>query len=326
MIKNINKKILFEKLVLILFIIGFVNVYVAIFGNENILIGVTVITGSLMFLKMDLGYNIKETVLLVIGLVTYIGFIASLNNINILLGFIINVISIFFIMYLTTENVETKAFLPFILMFVFVEGNSVNTSKLFIRLIASLVGGIIIALVLYLTRKNKEIKNKTIFDLFKDGFEIKDDRLRFSIKMAIGIGLAVLIGKIIGTEKGMWISIAVMSLTQPHYEETKNRMKKRLISTIIGFGIFILLFKIIVPYKYFSLLTIVLGYIYTFIEEYGIKMIFVTINALVASMSVFTTPTAMTLRLGFLLIGILLIYLISKIEIRIMNYNLKECL
>lgn len=323
MVKKINKKLLLDKFILISVILVFVNMYSKIFGSENILIGVTVITAVLMFKEMDLGYNLKQTILLVVGLFTYIGFIASLNSINMFLGFVINLVSIFFTIYFSTENIYTRAYLPFILMYVFMEGNSISQSTLLTRVIASFVGGAIIGLTLYLTRKKKAVSDKNVLDIFKENIDINNERIRFSVKMALGVSLAILIGRIIGSEKGMWISIAVMSLTQPQFEETKERMKKRILSTIIGFAIFIVLFKII-PSEYIALASMALGYIYTFIEEYGIKMIFVTINALVASMHLFTTPVAMQLRLGFLLIGAVLIYIISKIEIRILNNSLGE--
>ena len=84
MVKNINKKLLLDKFILISVILVFVNMYSKIFGSENILIGVTVITAVLMFKEMDLGYNLKQSILLVVGLFTYIGFVASLNSINLL--------------------------------------------------------------------------------------------------------------------------------------------------------------------------------------------------------------------------------------------------
>ena len=324
MVKNINKKLLLDKFILISVILVFVNMYSKIFGSENILIGVTVITAVLMFKEMDLGYNLKQSILLVVGLFTYIGFIASLNSINMFLGFVINLVSIFFTIYFSTENIYTRAYLPFILMYVFMEGNSISSSTLLNRVIASFVGGSIIGLTLYVTRKKKAVSDKNVLDIFKENIDVSNERIRFSVKMALGVSLAILIGRIIGAEKGMWISIAVMSLTQPQFEETKERMKKRILSTIIGFAIFIVLFKIIIPSQYIALASMALGYIYTFVEEYGIKMIFVTINALVASMHLFTTPVAMQLRLGFLLIGAVLIYIISKIEIRILNNSLGE--
>lgn len=278
MVKKINKKLLLDKFILISVILVFVNMYSKIFGSENILIGVTVITAVLMFKEMDLGYNLKQTILLVVGLFTYIGFIASLNSINMFLGFVINLVSIFFTIYFSTENIYTRAYLPFILMYVFMEGNSISESTLLTRVVASFIGGAIIGLTLYVTRKKKAVSDKNVLDIFKENIDVSNERIRFSVKMALGVSLAILIGRIIGAEKGMWISIAVMSLTQPQFEETKERMKKRILSTIIGFAIFIVLFKIIIPSEYIALASMALGYIYTFVEEYGIKMIFVTIK------------------------------------------------
>lgn len=319
--KNITKQIFLKKLFLLTFIVVFVNIYSMFFGVENTLVGVTVITGALMFMDIDMGYDVKQSTLLIIILFTYISFIASLRNMNIFLGFIIHGLSVFGIIYISTENIKTKAYLPFILLYVFIEGNPVTQQQLSTRIWAGFIGGCIMASVLYIIHNKKNNQAKEVLSILKEKIDFSSERFRFSLKMAIGISLAILIGRIIGTEKGMWISIVVMSLTQTHYEQTKERIKKRFISTLLGAIIFIVLFKIILPKEYFVVATLILGYIYTFIEEYGLKMIFATVNALVASMTMLDTSKAIFLRVGFLILGIGVIYVISIIEIRILKKN-----
>lgn len=313
--KNITWKTLLEKLVLITIIILFVNMYSGIFGNENTLIGVTVITVALMFCKIDMGYKLKESIAISIILFTYITFIASLNNLNIYLSLGLNLLSIFVVMYLSCEVIDTKAYLGFILQYVFMDGSSIATSALLNRVLAGFIGGLILAIVLWITRKSKEPNEKSVIDIFRNKTDFTSERFRFSIKMALGISMAIFIGRIIGTQKGMWISIAVMSITQPNFTESKQRFKDRFISTLIGAIMFVLLFKVLVKEPQHQVyIMLILGYIYTFIYKYRIKMIFVANNALVAAMVIFGTLQSITLRVAFLILGIGLVYLISKFE------------
>lgn len=323
---NITKRLMINKLILLIIIIAFVNMFSFLFGTENTLTGVTVITGALMFKDIDLGYNVKESVFITIGLFTFIGIVTYLTSqVGILIGILINLISVFMVIYITSENLQTKVFLPFILLYVFLDGTPIDETQAIMRVVASFIGGVIMALTLYISHYKKQISKKSIKeDLCKENIDFSSERFRFSVKMAIGISIAILIGRVLNTQKAMWITIAVMSLTQPQHEDSKQRMKERLISTILGAIAFVILFKVLVPQKYFTFVTLSLGYIYTFIYEYKIKMFFVAINALVASMFIFNTPTSIVLRIGFLAIGICVVYIISKGEEVISKIKEKE--
>lgn len=316
--KDFNFKALWKNLLLIVEIILFIKIFSAIFGDINSLIGVTVITAILMFKDMNLEYEIKQSAFLIVILYTYMGLVTSLYNINIILTFLINIVSIFFVIYLTSENLPYKAYISFILLYVFMEGNPTSGSKEFgIRLASVFIGGILVALTLYLSQRKLKI-NKKVKDAFNN-LDINGERFRFSIKMAVGLALAMLVGRLIGTEKGMWISVTVMSLTQPIHKDVKERIRKRFIGTIIGAIAFVIIFEIIVPEKYYILITLVLSYIYTFIDEYFTKIIFITINALTAAMVLFDSRISIALRVGFLCIGIVITYIISKLDTIIIN-------
>lgn len=311
--KKITIKLLLEKLVLIAGIIIFVNGYGSIFGKQNLLVGVVVVTATLMFMQINIGYDVNQSVFLIIGLFSYIGVATSLSHINPMLGLFINLISVFGVLYIVTEDIRSKAYLPFMLLYVFMEGNPIASGDEIKRILSILIGGVLVGTVLYLFHRKKNYNTKSIVDMLKE-IDVRSERFKFSLKMAIGIGLAVFIGKLIGAQKGMWISIAVMSLTQPKHEQTQERIKKRLIATIIGSITFIILFKILIPSQYTIIATLVLGYIYTFVKEYGLQMVFVTINALTTAVLLFNVQLSITMRINFLIIGICIAYLISKME------------
>ena len=311
--KNITIKLLLEKLVLLAGIIIFVNGYGSIFGKQNLLVGVVVVTAALMFMQINIGYDVSQSVFLTIGLFTYIGFAKYLSHLNPILGLFINLVSVFGVLYIVTEDIRNKAYIPFMLLYVFMEGNPIASGGEIKRILSILVGGALVGTVLYIFHRKKNYNTKSIVDMLKE-VNVRNERFKFSCKMAIGIGLAAFIGNLIGAQKGMWISIAVMSLTQPEHEQTQERIKKRLVGTIIGSIIFVVLFKVLIPPQYTIIATLVLGYIYTFVNEYRLQMIFTTINALTAAVLLFNVQSSITMRINFLIIGICIAYLISKIE------------
>lgn len=52
--KGEKRKLVISKTITFLFIVGFIILFKKIFGDENTLIGVTTITGALMFLERNL--------------------------------------------------------------------------------------------------------------------------------------------------------------------------------------------------------------------------------------------------------------------------------
>lgn len=318
--KDFDFKALWKNLLLTIEIILFIKIFSGIFGPINTLIGVAVISGILMFKDMNLEYDIKQSAFLIVVLYTYMALVTSLHNINIILMFLINVVSIFFVIYLTSENLPYKAYITFILLYIFMEANPTSGSKEFyMRLASAIIGGILVSLTLFFSQRKLKI-DKKIKDAFNN-LDIKSERFRFSIKMAFGIALAILIGTLIGTQKGMWISISVMSLTQPSHKDVKERIRKRFIGTIIGAIGFVIVFEIIVPEQYYVLLSLGLSYLFTFINEYFTKIIFITISALTSAMVLFDSGISISLRIGFLCIGIVITYILSKLDTIIMNRN-----
>lgn len=311
-IKNLNYKLLFGNLILIIGIIIFVSLFSKIFGMENNFLGVGVITAILMCGIIDIDLSIKDSIIAIIVSLIIMCFSAYLGRLNLLLGIFINFITVFFIMHVFTKIIDIKTFLPFILCYVFLEGNPVPLEKLPIRIVAAFVGGILIALAYYLTHKNQEsVENNS---LYKHLISIKKHSLQFnfSIRMALGISIAMALGNYFGFEKSMWISITVMSLTQPHLSQTKERIKYRVFGTILGTLIFVLLFNFIIPKNLSTYGLLILSYIYTFVKEYKVKMLFITMNALGSVMIFYDVFVSVSMRISFILIGTVIAFIINK--------------
>lgn len=311
--KNLKPKILIGNLILIIGIVIFVTLYGAAFGSDNSLIGVCAITAMLMFVNVHLSLKLHEAIITTILSFVFMGVSTQIASINPFLGLIINFVSIFIVSYLVTNKMETKAYLPFMLCYVFIEGTPISWSEFPLRILALFTGGALIALVYYFShRKKDDSDHMNIIEMVKT---INKDTLQFnfSLRMALAVSLSMLLGSVLGFQKSMWISITAMSITQPHFDDTKVRVKERFFGTLIGAAIFVVIFVYLVPEQFSTIVLLILSYIYTFIKEYKIKMIFITMNALGAAMILFQPGVSVPMRIAFIVVGIGIALVVNKV-------------
>ncbi len=310
----LSKKKLIGNFILICGIMIFISIFSMFFGSANTLVGVTIITAVLMFNAMDVSIKFKSAIASIILVFTLMGVTSYVGMLNAFLGVPLNFISVFIIVYTFSNRVETKAYLPFMLCYVFMQGSPIQGMKEFSLRIASLfIGSIIVSLVYYFTHKKaKDDDKRSIKEMFSTGFDIKSIQANFALRMAIGITVAIFIGTIFNFERGMWISVAVLSLTQPYYQDTKEKIKQRIFGNVIGAIAFVVIFCIIVPRSLDSMVIFIMGYIYTFINEYKYKMIFTTLNALSAAMILFNFTVSVPMRIVFMLVGIVIAIVVNR--------------
>ena len=313
--KKVNIKTIFKNLFMIACIIISVSLCSAIFGSNNSLTWVGTIVGIMLYWDLNIGINKRQAPIIIFSLFIFTGIANRVAEINPILGMIINLISIFSITYLLSSKPEYKAYIPLILIYIFDQSNVAVGKDFYTRMISLALGGLITGIVYYFRHRDLKEEFKSIKEQIK-GVDITSPRFIISLRMSIGVSIAILIGTLLGIQRTMWISISVMSLTQLEFETTKERFKHRIIYTIIGAVAFVLLFQVLIPEKYDTLASIVLSYIYTFIESYKHKMIFITVSALSASMVIFDTTTAIATRIILIILGCMLAILINKIDLQ----------
>ncbi|GAA0725082.1 hypothetical protein GCM10008905_19840 [Clostridium malenominatum] len=311
-IKNLSFKLLFGNLILLIGIIISVSQFSKFFGVENSLLGVGVITAILMCGVIEIDLPIKDSIMAIIVSLMLMGISAYLSRLNPLIGVVINCITVFLITYIFANKENTKTFLPFILCYVFLEGNPVTIEKLALRVVGTLVGGILIALAYYAT--HKRVYGFKYNSLYEQLTSIDKHSLQFNFafRMAVGVAAAMLLGNYFSLEKSMWISITVMSLTQPYLHQTKERIKYRVFGTILGTLIFVVIFNFIVPKNLSTYVLLFLSYIYTFIKEYKVQILFITINSLGASMILYNMHVSASMRIGLILVGTVIAFIVNK--------------
>lgn len=313
--QKITVKSIFLNLFKLICITLFVGIFSQIFGSNNSLTWVSILIGVMMYWYMDIGIDKRQAPFIIVLIFILTGVSNRIAIINPILGFIINFIAIFLITYIPSDKPEYKAYMPFVLCYIFNQSNPAIEQDFVTRMVSLFIGGIMVATIYYLRhRKSKEHHNTIQHTLKK--INITSNRFIIAIKMAIGVSIAMLIGTLFGLKRTMWISMSVMSLTQIDFEHTQKRFITRIISTVIGSFAFALIFQVLIPTKYDVLVTIILNYIYTFIKDYKYQVIFITMNSISSASVLFDTNTAIELRIMLIIFGCVLGYIINRTDFK----------
>lgn len=126
-----------------------------IFGQDNILIGVTTITAILMLLEKDLTLSPISNTFKLLALNIFIGVSAYIASSNMYLAIFINFITIFLLSYRLCYNLTNPIYLPFSLQYIFILANPVGNDKLLIRFYSLIFGAICIMLTQIIFNRNK---------------------------------------------------------------------------------------------------------------------------------------------------------------------------
>ena len=300
-----------KNFLIIFFIILFVSAYNFIFSSSNSLIGVGIITALLMFKDIDLGLKrVQGAMIVLLLLLASVGmpFLASYNP---FVGFIINSVSLYYIVMLTSERVDYKAYIGFVLIYIFADGTPVYGKDFMLRAISIILFALIITGIYYIKHKN-DTELKYIHEVLESKHI---ENMSFALKLAFSLSLAMFLSSIFELEKHMWFTITVMSLTQLHLDVTFSRMKHRLIYTVVGSLLYIVVFVHIIPDAWLVYVTLGMSYIYTFIKSYHIQIIFITISSMIANEIFFPNELeSIYVRIYLVAMGAIFCYAMTKID------------
>ena len=150
-----NKQKIITNTVIFIFVMAFVLAFKAVFTADNTLIGVTTITATLMLLQRDFTGDPLKNILKFVGVNLLMGMGSFIAANNMWLAIPINFIVVFTFSYIFTYNLRQPLYFPFGLQYLFLLSSPVGIDKLGIRLIALVVGALIIMGVQLLVNKNK---------------------------------------------------------------------------------------------------------------------------------------------------------------------------
>ncbi|MGL4876067.1 MAG: FUSC family protein [Clostridium sp.] len=152
--KEEKVKFIISKTITFVLIFIFILLFKGLFGAENTLIGVTTITGALLFLERNLARKPFKYLFELTVVNVALGFLAYFAGINFILGFICNFIAMFFIGYIFSYEVRANMYVPFGLQYVFMLAVPVELSGMSNRILSLIFGAIFIMVLQILFNKD----------------------------------------------------------------------------------------------------------------------------------------------------------------------------
>lgn len=152
---KLTKKTIISNTILFGIIIGFIIGFGALFGMENILIGVSTITAMLMLLERDMTSHPIGNTMKFIALNLFIGIAAYLTGFNVWLAVPINFIVMFVISYSLLFNLKNALYFPFSLQYLFVLAMPVAAEAMPLRLASLVFGALAIMGVQMIANRNR---------------------------------------------------------------------------------------------------------------------------------------------------------------------------
>ena len=295
-------------------IVCFISLFSSVFGPDSTLVSVSIVMVAMFVAKCDLGIANRHVPFVIALLFLAAGASSLLVLFHPFISLLFNIAFIFTTLLFASGRFEYSSHFPFLLSYVFLQGNPVTLSQLLLRMLSLLAGTIIVCVVYWVSHRNKKEITTTLGQVVKN-IDFYSDRFSYCVRMTIGLSLAMLIGQILGAQKAMWISVTVMSLTQITYQQTKQRVWHRIGGTIVGAIFFVLIFEVLLPGQYTTAKLLILSYIYTFVSKYPVQMVFVTMNALAAAQYVLGLNASILYRIIFMLLGIVIALVVNKLNV-----------
>ena len=291
----------FKVYLVMAFCVAVVTLYSMLAGNENSVVGVTVLLALLVLRQADFGIRTTHGLLSIMGIFAILMAGPRLANVLPAFGdFAVNTISIFLLMILGCHNVIMYNHSTFVLGYLLLYGYDVTGHAYQMRLLGLFIGMVICMAVFYKNQKNRPYW-RTFFDLFRE-FDVHSARSRWYIKLTLIVSSAMFIVNILGLPRAMWAGIACMSVCLPFHEDSVERAKRRGPFNIVGCMIFLILYHVL-PESMYPYIGMIGGIGVGYSAGYAWQTVFNTFGALSIASGLFGAGTAVTLRIIFNVMG-----------------------
>ena len=147
-----------SKVIMFSSMIGFMLLYMIIFGNKNAVLGVMMVMAAFMSLGNDLSFKPKTSFVKVLALLMILGISAYLNNPLSIFGCVLTFLVVFGTTFTSYHLFGTSVYLPFLMCYFMMVGIPVSLENLPIRLLSLVFGAIFIVGLNILVNKKKEYK------------------------------------------------------------------------------------------------------------------------------------------------------------------------
>ncbi|MGL4774708.1 MAG: FUSC family protein [Clostridium sp.] len=158
----------------------------------------------------------------------------------------------------------------------------------------------------------KKSELDTFSYLIKNDFKVGSIRMNFGLRLAIVLTISLFLGNVLSYYKIVWVSITIMSIIYPYYEDTLSRIGQRVKGNIIG----IILISIVLSFNQSETITFLIMIasvmlIYGF-KDYEKLSLFATISSLASASFITPVNELAILRILYVIIGAVIVYLANR--------------
>ena len=331
--EQFNLKNIIFKTIFFLVIMAYILTFQAIFGSENLLIGVSTLVTLLMLLSKDLTkdpvHNFLE--LLFINLAMGIGGYISYQNVW--LGIIVDFMVISLIAYYFSYAMTKGLIVPLGLQYLFIINTPVYGKEFITRLIGLGAGAVFVMISQFIinTKKNSSLKKESTLISINGrksdklyvtvkifGRDVKIHKIRASYAIRVGIltALTSFFVNYFKLAEGRWMTYTIFSLTELYSENTEIKAKQKIQGTIIGVVILLVLFYFVKSKTLRTIMMLLAGYLNSFAVDYKDMMILITITAVAPVALSSGEEYAVIQRIFYVIVGVILALCANKLILR----------
>mgnify|MGYP000861454755 CR=1 FL=1 len=286
----------FKVYLVMAFCVAVVTLYSKMTGNDNSVVGVTVLLAVLVLRQADFGIRTSHGLLSIAGIFCILIAGPRLSNmVSPVPAFFVNAISILLLMILGCHNVIMYNHSTFVLGYLLLMGYDVTGKAYLLRVEGLLAGMVLCMVVFYKNQKNRPYR-RTFLDLFRE-FDLHSARGRWYLRLTLIVSSAMLIMSLLGLPRAMWAGIACMSVCLPFSGDMQPRAKIRGLYNVLGCAVFAVLYFLL-PQSLHPYLGILGGIGVGYSAGYAWQTVFNTFGALYIASGAFGLVGAIVLRIG----------------------------
>ena len=259
----------FKVYLVMAFCVAVVTLYSKITGNDNSVVGVTVLLAVLVLRQADFGIRTSHGLLSIAGIFCILIAGPRLSNmVSPVPAFLVNAISILLLMILGCHNVIMYNHSTFVLGYLLLMGYDVTGKAYLLRVEGLLAGMVLCMVVFYKNQKNRPYR-RTFLDLFRE-FDLHSARGRWYLRLTLIVSSAM---------------------------DCRGRAGKRAMFNIVGCILFAVLY-LILPESMYPYIGMIGGIGVGYSAGYAWQTAFNTFGALSIASGLFGMPAAVLLRIG----------------------------
>lgn len=162
-----------------------------------------------------------------------------------------------------------------------------------------------------LPKPSNKSKQLTIKKFIKP-VQVNSFVFKFAFKMSVSVSFIILLSEIFNITYGRWIVFPLIAIIQPKIEGSLKKSFERVLGTIIGISLFVVIFSVIKDNSIRLNITIILAYVNLFVRQYYISTSLVAVSALGSTVMAGGGGEILFLRIAFTSLGCILGLLVNR--------------